>query len=84
MAEVLQVEFSGVLSQIDGVHILGRKQLTQVSYNTQAEQEHEKGLEKYKDMRELELYIHTALWLSHLSKGFMQFNVVQPTALRHS
>ncbi len=30
MTEVLQVEFSGVLCQIDGIYILERKQLIEV------------------------------------------------------
>lgn len=33
MAEILQVEFSGVLCQIDGVHILQGKQLSKASVN---------------------------------------------------
>lgn len=32
MAEVLQVEFSGVLGQIDGVYILEEQQLRHVCY----------------------------------------------------
>lgn len=83
MAEVLQVEFSGVLCQIDGVYILERKRLIKASVKQtkhlltlnesyrnkqlhkadetssrerysqdKKEQEHEKDVEKYKDMRE--------------------------------